>query len=313
MGKTRLVGDIGGTNARFAIARDGIYDLFLTFTAADYPSLAAAITEYFGRIGLAAPDRPLEAALSIAGPVEGDRIDFTNHKEWSFSLRALGQELGFDRVDAFNDFSAAALALPYLEPGDLVAVGGGTARPRSPKGVVGPGTGLGMGGLIPGPGDSWIPLSGEGGHADMPPVDAEQDRIIEELRRRFDHVSAERVLSGRGLVNLHNALAQIHGSAEVKVEPAEVTNSAEPLCREAVDQFCAMLGTVAGNLALTLGAIGGVYIGGGIVPRLGERFIQSGFRKRFVDKGRFEAYLDAIPTWVITHPNPAMVGLSHLP
>ena len=308
--KIRLVADIGGTNARFAIARDGRYDGFVTVAAADHPNLAAAITDYLSSVPTA--DRPQEAALSIAGPVEGDMIQFTNHPAWDFSRQALAECFGFERVIALNDFAAAALALPYLAPGDLDAIGGGQARARAPLAILGPGTGLGMGGLVPGPGGVWIPLAGEGGHATMAAVDMHEDRILAVLREKFGHVSAERVLSGQGLVNLHDALARLEGSEPPARTPAGITETDHPLCRSAVDSFAAMLGSVAGNLALTLGAVGGVYIGGGIVPRLGPRFAESDFRKRFENKGRFRDYLAAIPTWVIKHPNPAMVGLAHL-
>jgi glucokinase len=308
--KIRLVADIGGTNARFAIARDGAYGRLLTYATADHPSLEAAIIDYLR--GVPSSDRPQEAALSIAGPVEGEIIQLTNHMAWSFSREGLADSLGFDRVIALNDFSAAALSLPYLAPGDLDAIGRGSARFRAPLAILGPGTGLGMGGLIPGANGEWIPLSGEGGHATMAAIDEREDRILGSLRERFGHVSAERLLSGEGLVNLHDALARIEGLDPPKLTPAEVTQSDDRLCREAVAGFTAMLGSVAGDLALILGAVGGVYIAGGIVPRLGVRFAESDFRRRFEEKGRFRDYLAQIPTWVIKHPNPALVGLSNL-
>ncbi|HVJ56091.1 MAG TPA: glucokinase [Aliidongia sp.] len=310
-GRTRLIGDIGGTNARFTIARDGAFEGFERYGTDDFPSLGEAIADYLDRVPAA--ERPHEAALSIAGPVEGETVNLTNHPAWSFSRRSLAEECGFDRVIAVNDFSAAAMGLPYLGPADLAAVGGGKARRGAPLAILGPGTGLGVGGLVPTPDGGWIPLAGEGGHNTMAAVDAYEDRILDLLRRRFDHVSAERVLSGEGLVNLYGAIAQLDGVDGGHPTPAHITESDEPLCRRAVDHFTAMLGTIAGNLALTLGAAGGVYIGGGIIPRLGKRFAESEFRRRFEAKGRFNLYLSAIPTWVITHPNPALVGLAHLP
>jgi glucokinase len=184
-----------------------------------------------------------------------------------------------------------------------------------PIGVIGPGSGLGVGGLIPMDG-RWLALSGEGGHITMAPATPRESIVLDHMRQRFDHVSAERLLSGPGLVNLYNTLAQIAGVPAASYSPAQITDpyvaEREPHCREAVEIFCAMLGTIAGNLALTLGARGGVYIAGGIVPKLGPRFAASMFRRRFEDKGRMRPFLAAIPTYVITHPFPAFFGLAAL-
>ncbi|HLJ21126.1 MAG TPA: glucokinase, partial [Stellaceae bacterium] len=200
-------------------------------------------------------------------------------------------------------------------PEERVAVGGGEAVPDTPIAVLGPGTGLGVSGLIPANG-VLAPLSGEGGHASMPAADDRESDVLLRLRRRFGHVSAERVLSGQGLVNLYSALADIEGVQVEPYTPAQIADPVigerEPLCGAAVAMFCAMLGTVAGNLALTLGARGGVYIAGGIVPRLGARFVESGFRERFEHMGRFRDYLAAIPTWVVTAGVPAFLGLAEL-
>ncbi|HXP03921.1 MAG TPA: glucokinase [Stellaceae bacterium] len=304
-----LVGDIGGTNARFGLVEpDGSLLHSSVLADADYAGLGEAIEAYLaGRGGL---PRPRQAAIAVASPITGDAVRMTNHP-WAFSISELRSQLGFERLEVINDFTAQALALPHLGPGDKTAVGSGKAQPEAPIGVLGPGSGLGVSGLIP-VGERWIPLSGEGGHATMAPVTERESAALASMRRHFDHVSAERVLSGPGLVNLYNALAEIDGVPAVQYTAAQITDveveNEDPRCRETTEMFCAMLGTIAGNLALTLGAKGGVYIGGGIVPRLGERFAASQFRERFEAKGRFREYLAPIPTFVVTHKLPAFLG-----
>jgi glucokinase len=309
--KLRLVGDIGGTNVRFAIATGGTYERQFSFPAARHETLDAAIDAFLRTLPVS--QRPVEAALAIAGPVAEDGVQMTN-SPWRFLRTALMRRFDFDRLAVLNDFTANALALPHLEPGDVVRIGGGTARPGAPIGVIGPGTGLGIGGLVRGRGGDFAALSGEGGHASMPAADADDAAVLAVLGRRFDHVSAERVLSGDGLVNLYGALATLAGRQPADLSPAEITEDAphDPLRAATVARFCAMLGTVAGNLALTLGAEGGVYIAGGIVPRLLHRFAASDFRRRFEAKGRLQSYLARIPTFVITHPDPALLGLARL-
>jgi glucokinase len=306
-----LVGDIGATNARFGLVSPaGAILHSSTFACADFAEIGDAIEAYFAARG-SQSTRPRSGALAIAATIAGDRVSMTNHP-WSFSVAALRDRLGFDRLIAINDFTAVALALPRLTPADRTAVGGGgTAVAGRPIAALGPGSGLGASGLATA-GAGWIALAGEGGHATMAPADERENAVLAAMRRRFDHVSAERCLSGPGLVNLYNALAEIDGVPAAPYTAAQITDeatgAADPLCREATAMFCAMLGTVAGNLALTLGAQGGVYIAGGIVPRLGARFAASGFRERFEAKGRLRPYLAAIPTWVVTHPLVAFLG-----
>jgi glucokinase len=306
---TWLVGDIGGTNARFGlVAPDGTLLHSSVLADADYAGIGEAIEAYLEQRG--GLPRPHEGAIAIASPVGGDEVRMTNHP-WVFSISALQQRLGFQRLLVINDFTAQALALPHLKAGDKTVVGAGAAAPGFPIGVLGPGSGLGVSGLIPA-GERWVPLTGEGGHATMPPVTDRESAVLGAMRKHFDHVSAERVLSGPGLVNLYNALCEVDGVPAKQYTAAQITDldtaSHDPLCLEATEMFCGMLGTIAGNLALTLGAKGGVYIGGGIVPRLGERFAASPFRERFQDKGRFHDYLGAIPTYVVTHKLPAFLG-----
>jgi glucokinase len=307
--ETWLVADVGATNARFGlVSPKGVVLHTRTLAVVDHPTIADAITVYLGERG--ALPMPHQGAIAIASAITGDRVAMTNHP-WSFSISALKSQLGFHRLEVINDFTALALALPHLGPEHRVQVGGGTAAAHSPIGVLGPGSGLGVSGLIPA-GKGWIALAGEGGHATVAPADDRESAVLERMRRHFDHVSAERVLSGPGLVNLYNALAMLDVVPSRGYTAAQITDpaigAADPLCAEATSLFCAMLGTMAGNLALTLGARGGIYIGGGIVPRLGQRFAQSPFRARFEAKGRFSEYLAAIPTYVVNHPLPAFLG-----
>jgi len=247
---------------------------------------------------------------NTAAPITGDQIRMTNHP-WCFSVAALRNRLGFERLLAINDFTAVALGVPRLTAGDRVPVGGGAPVAGAPIAVLGAGSGLGVSGLLPA-GSGWSPLAGEGGHATMAPVSERESAVLELMRRHFDHVSAERCLSGPGLVNLYNSLAALDRVPAASYTAAQITDpetgARDPLCREATAMFCAMLGTFAGDLALTLGARGGVYIAGGIVPRLNARFAESGFRERFEAHGRMGGLLAAIPTYVVTHRLPAFLG-----
>lgn len=308
----RLIGDIGGTNARFAIAHGGGYSELCVLRTAEHPSLVAAVRSYL--TGLRTVPPPGRAALATAGPIVGDRAILTN-QTWAFSIAEAKRDLGLAELTVVNDFAAVAMAIPYLAAADCMQIGEGTPAENGPIGVIGPGTGLGMGSLVREPG-GWVQLPSEGGHATMPPATEEESRILDLLRARYGHVSAERVLSGQGLVNLHESLCRLAGTAARALQPDEITQAAlaggDAECGRALDLFCAMLGTVAGNLALTLCATGGVYIAGGIAPRMKERIAASEFRRRFEAKGRLGTYLAAIPTHLILHPTPALLGLANL-
>jgi len=315
MDMSGMIADIGGTNIRLAlVSEDGGIDNALALRCADFPTLAAACEAYLHTV---APGRhPARAALAVASPVSGDRIKMTNHV-WSFSIEETRRHLGLETLDVINDFIAVALAIPHLGPGDVVRIGGGDTNPHAPIGVIGAGTGLGVAALVTTSGGGRIPLSSEGGHVTMPAFDEREASIIALLRSELGHVSAERVISGPGLINLYKAIALLRGNRpDPDITPAACTARAVaqacPICVEALDVFCRMLGTIASNLALTLNAGGGIYVGGGIVPQLGEAFVRSGFRSRFEDKGRFGPYLNTIPTWVISRPLPAFVGLAAL-
>lgn len=311
----RLLGDIGGTNARFGwqSSEGAAISHVQVLPCADHASLLDAVQSYLQQQGLTAPDC---AAFGIANPVTGDQVAMTNH-HWRFSVSALREGLGLARFLLLNDFAALALSLTQLPPAHRRGVGGGQAAPDAAIGLIGPGTGLGVSGLLPlGYQNKWVPISGEGGHVSLSAANALEFAAIELLRKRYGHVSAERVISGPGLVDLYHALCELKdGQGREITSPAEVLARAQELpgstADEALDMFCGFLGSAAGDLALTLGARGGIYIGGGIVPRLGERFAASPFRARFEDKGRFKAYLQAIPTWVIDSPvSPALQGAS---
>lgn len=305
-----LIADIGGTNARFALAfPDGRIGSECILSGADYPDLIQAAAAYLREV---AGPRPHRAAVAVATPISGDWIQFTN-SPWSFSTEAARQALGLEQLLIINDFTALALALPLLGPDERRQVSEGTAIEKAPIGLIGPGTGLGVSGLV-WSGHHWIPLETEGGHVTFSACDEREWAIYRVLQRRFDHVSPERLLSGPGLVNLYTALAELEGWSAEDLVPADITDRALTgscrHCVEVLELFCGMLGTAAGNLALTLGARGGVYIGGGIVPRLGDFFDRSAFRARFEAKGRFSDYLATIPSWVITAVNPALRGVA---
>ena len=308
----RLVGDIGGTNARFAWIEAPAAPLtaIATYRCAEYPTLLDAMQRYLADHGKAAPRW---CAIGIANPVTGDHVQMTNH-HWSFSIADVQRRLGMDRFLVINDFTALALALPALAAGDLRQVGGGQAVPGAPLGLLGPGTGLGVSGLLPAVGGHGaIPINGEGGHTTLAAMDDDEEAVLRVLRRRFGHVSAERAVSGIGLLNLHAAVCELAGEPAPALGASDITAAAlagsDASCVKTLDLFCSFLGNVAGNLALTLGARGGMYIGGGIVPRLGNWFEGSRFRQRFEEKGRFRTYLESIPTYVVhAEMPPALTG-----
>ena len=305
---TRLIADLGATNARFALIEPGgeIVET-MVLPGIEYDTASDAIAAYLKTVK---GEHPAEAAFAIAAPVVGDEIAMIN-SSWHFSLEGLKKEFGWTRLVAMNDFKANALGVPQLKPEDLVQIGEGAPAPRATTGVLGPGTGIGVAALVPAK-EGWVAVDGEGGHVTLAAQDSREAAIIDILHRQFAHVSAERVLSGPGLVNLYDALCELAGKPAGPLTPDHVTNiypGCDPQARESVAVFCAMLGTFASNVALTFGARGGIYIMGGIVPKILPIFRQSGFRERFEMKGRYRSYLGAIPTYVVMHPTPAFLGL----
>ena len=311
----RLIADIGGTYARFALeTAPGRFERTASLRCADHADFHAAVSSYLATLP---PGRIQHAAVAIANPVEGDSVRMTNY-HWQFSIEQMRQRLQLDTLVVVNDFTALAMAVPRLAPHERRQVGGGEWREQSVVGVLGAGTGLGVSGLIPAA-DGWVALGTEGGHTNFAPRDERELAILRYAWRQFPHVSFERLLSGPGLELIYRALAervrQPRSPADLPALAApEITaralDGSDELAAETIEIFCLLLGTAASNLAVTLGALGGIYIGGGIVPRLGEHFDRSGFRARFEDKGRFSDYVRGIPTFVITAENATFVGAS---
>ena len=322
-GFPRLVADIGGTNARFGWL-DGPGQPVARVHKLSVPGFAGpteAARSYLDalRVELGGAYRPpRHAAFALATAVAGDRIAFTN-SHWDFSCGQVQAALGLRSLLLLNDFESLALSLPCLgEPQLRRAAAAPDPLPALTDGsvlaVVGPGTGLGVGAVVRTPG-GWVALPGEGGHATLAPADDLESAVLAQVRRQFAHVSAERLLSGIGLPVLHQALGAVQGAAPAPLPAAQIVDAGnavgdgrDALCSQTLDLFCALLGGFAGNVALTLGARGGLFIGGGIAPRFADRFLASAFRERFEAKGRFRSYLAAIPTALITDTLAALTG-----
>ncbi|MFG6447125.1 glucokinase [Roseateles sp. BYS180W] len=307
----RLIADVGGTFARFALeSSPGQFEHVRSLRCAEHADFHAALTHYLQQLPAGQPVR--HAGVAIANPVEGDQVRMTNY-HWQFSIEEMRQRLGLETLLVVNDFTALAMAVPRLPGTALRQVGGGEARKHSVVGLLGSGSGLGVSGLIPA-GEGWVALGTEGGHSSFAPRDEREIALLRHAWQQFDHVSFERLLSGPGLELMYRAMAEHAAQPAQALQAPEITQRAldgsDALCSDTLDLFCALLGTAAANLAVTLGALGGIYIGGGIVPRLGEYFDRSRFRQRFEDKGRFSSYLAGIPTYVITDEQATFVGAS---
>jgi glucokinase len=304
-----LIADIGATHSRCALLNDeGGILAPETFKNAAFPNIEAMFQGYLDH--RRTNDKPSRAAIAVAAPILSDYVEMTN-LTWSFSQISLQVGLGVRKLTVLNDFEALAWGLVDLDSSSIIKIGRGTAAKRAPLGVIGPGSGLGIASLVPTP-DGWTAVAGEGGHVTLPAADAEEAAVIEILRKQFGHCSAERVLSGPGLVNLYLALSERAGRGSATLEPNDVTSLAargEPLATKTLDMFFQFLGTCAADLAVTLGARGGIYVAGGIVPHLVEVLQQSKFRDRFEQKGRYRSYMAAIPTYVIVEAVPAFRGL----
>ena len=309
-----LVADVGGTNARFGWVEDASLKVtqVRTVPVADHLGPSEAAAAYLRGLqashgGLLA--MPRRSAWALATALDGDWVELTNG-HWRFSRSALMQSLGLEELRLLNDFEALALSLPHLQPSQLRAHGA-LPQAQGMLAVIGPGTGLGVSGVVQ-TAQGWKALPGEGGHATLAATDDHEAQVLAEVRRHFEHVSAERLLSGIGLPVLHRAVCAVAGEACPDLSAPQIveagTKGTDPMCQRTLDLFCALLGSFAGNVALTLGARGGVYIGGGIVPRLGEHFFQSSFREKFEAKGRFRGYLADIPTALITDTLAALTG-----
>jgi glucokinase len=304
-----LVGDVGGTHARFAVVeRDPLRIRHrLDVPADEFASFDAVLNTYLDHLGGA--ERPDAAAIGVAGPVTGGRVDFTN-RDWHASEADL-RKLGFKRALLINDFAAAAFSVTALQREDLRSIGPDIeGDDREPITILGAGTGFGVSCLARFRGVS-LPIATEGGHMSFAPRSAEQIAVLQILARRFGHVSIERVLSGPGLINLHAALEEIAGREAPALSAEEIVHTAQAadkICGAAVDMFCAVFGAVAGDFALAHGARGGVYIAGGIAKKIEPILVNSAFRSAFEDKGRLSHYVKAIPTRLILHEDTAFLG-----
>lgn len=310
MPETTLLADIGGTNSRFAILMDGAIHGLPTVPTRGHPTLDAAMAAALA--GYEGPP-PRRALLAVAGPVEGERMQLTN-APWEVDGARLRAGFALRSVELVNDFAAVAWSMPALDGDDLLPLGGEGVDPAQPILALGPGTGLGVAAYLPGRPPRVIPS--EGGHVTLAAADTGEEAVIDRLRARFGHVSAERALSGPGIVNLYRAIAERDGVEVPDLSPDEVTQAAlDGSCttaEAALQMFCAMLGGFAGNLALTFWSGGGVRIAGGISPKIAPFLRASRFHERFVGKGRFRPWLEGVPVAIIVHPAAALVGLARL-
>ncbi|HWP18638.1 MAG TPA: glucokinase [Burkholderiaceae bacterium] len=309
----RLLADIGATYARFCLEQQpGRFEHVRVLPCSDYAGFIEVMRAYLESLPEGA--KPRHAGVAIANPIEGDWVRMTN-RDWAFSIQDAQHRLGLATLLVVNNFTALAMSLPRIGAEGREQVGGGEPQANGVIGLLGPGTGLGVSGLVP-TGDRWTTLATEGGHVSFSPADQRELRVLAYAWKTLPHVSAERLVSGPGLELIYEALTEGRTDVDRRLSTAQIVQRAIhktcPWCVETVDCFCTMLGTVASNLALTLGATGGIYIGGGIVPRLGQVFLQSGFRERFESKGRFSGYVARIPTYVLTAENPAFHGVSSL-
>lgn len=304
---TNFVADVGGTNIRLAQIDNGKLSHIRKYLCNDYPTITAAIQQYFAEFSALTFQ---SGCLGVACPVTGDSISMTNN-HWQFSIDKLQADLGLEWLGVINDFTAVAYAVTVLDDEQTFKVGPGSANKLENIAVFGPGTGLGVKHLTYSQ-KQWLALDGEGGHVDFAPVDDIDIAILHFLTKKLGHASAEEVMSGRGLVHIYQAIAQHKGKDAVLEEAADITEQALEgscsLCVDTLKQFCKILGSFAGNLALNLGTRGGVYIGGGIAPRFTNFIKDSDFRKRFEAKGRFRDYVANIPTFIITEPDHGLIG-----
>ncbi|MCH8842052.1 MAG: glucokinase [SAR324 cluster bacterium] len=320
---TILAGDIGGTNTRLALvdaADPATHRFSRIYPSGDYESLEAIVDRFVAEARDELQEfKPQRVGMGIAGPVDGRVAQVTN-LPWRIDADRLSERLGADRVILLNDFTAISYAIPHLAAGDLHKLGRGEPVAQEPIAVLGAGTGLGEGFLV-WSGERYRSIASEGGHTDFAPRNPLEIRLLQYLLGKFGRVSYERVLSGRGLVSIYEFFRDMEGMEEPADlaeemrhnDPAAVISKRgmareNPICDRALDLFCVVYGAEAGNLALKTLAKGGVYLSGGIAAKILPRIEEGGFRYAFEQKGRFTAFLESVPTWVITHPQPGLLG-----
>ena len=313
-GGARLLADIGGTNARFALQRGpGRIEEIATLACAAHATFTDAVRAYLaGHPGAAREVR--HAVIAIANPVEGDFVKMTNH-HWQFSIDAARRDLGLDTLLVVNDFAALSMSVPGLPDADLQQVGGTRVNPDAVIGVVGAGTGLGVGGVIP-DGGRWTVLPSEGGHVALAPGSEREMALLQLLSRGRDYVHTGHVLSGPGLVNLYRAIGELDGLSAVHAQPEQISAAAldggDALALDTLHTFCAMLGGFVGDLAVLFKASGGVFLAGGILPQLREFLPYSAFRERFFNKGVMRDFLAGVPVRLIEHGRLGVLGAAGL-
>ncbi|MGB5291121.1 MAG: glucokinase [Lysobacterales bacterium] len=311
-----LIGDIGGTNARFALASPDSpgFSNELTLACADYETAEQGIADYLERSGSSSPD---VICLAAAGPVVDGCVRFTNN-HWVIDSQVLREKFVSSHVRLLNDFESISYSLPLLEANDVATIGVVPTRFDEKQeltlGVLGPGTGLGTGGLLVRE-KGIFPIVGEGSHAGFAPETVMQFKVLRQLRQRFERVSSERLISGPGLENIYWALCRIREVPAVEIRAAEIFSrvlaNEDAIATEATQLFFEALGQVAGNLALALGAFDGIYLAGGIVKRYPDMLNSSSFRSGFENKGRHRVLMEKVPTLLITHPQPGLLGASY--
>lgn len=321
-----IVADIGGTFARFGIARFDIacpkkassktpgevlsIDFQATFSCADFPSFIECATHYYKTL----PEMTIQnGCFAFAAPVMGNELNMTNN-HWRICFPEVKTALGLERLETMNDFAAQACAIPYLKSEELSAIKGGTVIPEANKTILGPGTGLGIGALMYHNG-SWSPLAGEGGHVGFTYPDILSQEVFTALHNKEDFLSLEMLLSGKGLINIYRALCEVHGTEAQEHDESDISrlgvDDSDSLCKKTLELFCQILGAAAGDLALINGSRGGVYLTGGILPRIKSFLEASQFAETFNQKGKMTHFLDDIPVFLVNKNNPALYGAAN--
>ena len=311
---TRLTADVGGTNTRVALYDELDDDLrsVTTFVNEDYDCLEDVLQAWRDNLN---EDWPTTACIAAAAPPSGDQISMIN-LGWSFSCSALAQQFGFRHLRWLNDFQANAHSLPHLGTADLELLHSGAQTEHSKLATVGPGTGLG-GATLQWIGDTPFAIDAEPGHAGLSPGNELESDIFRRLLPEYGDIYAELLVSGAGLVRLYTAIAELSGASPRSFKPADVSRlgleGSDSHCVQALETFCALLGSACGDFVLSNGAYGGLYIAGGIIPRMTEFLRQSSFLERLQNKGLMSEHLVKMPVQLITTEHPGLIGAAHAP